>query len=91
MAKTLFLENVFDWAFVQPPGLAWGAPSGLQGRGPFVLVCLAAPQSPGSPDEKSLKKSRFSGPLPQLRQGKHKRTIPPTVASSERGHPFLRS
>lgn len=58
--------------------------------GSFVLVCLAAPQSPGSPDEKSPKKSRFSGPLPQLRQGKHKCTFTPTVTSSEHGHPFLK-
>lgn len=58
--------------------------------GSFVLLCLAAPQSPGSPDEQSPKKRRFSGPLPQPRQGKHKRTITPTVPSSEHGHPFLK-
>ncbi|TNM97816.1 hypothetical protein fugu_014062 [Takifugu bimaculatus] len=46
--------------------------------------------SPDSPDEKSPKKSCFSGPLPQLRQGKHKRTITATVAGSEHGHPFLK-
>ncbi|CAF94972.1 unnamed protein product, partial [Tetraodon nigroviridis] len=61
-----------------------------QRPGSFVLVCLAAPQSPGSLDKKSLKKSCFSGPLPQLCQGKHKCTIAPTVASSEHGHPFLK-
>lgn len=38
-AKTLFLEKVFDRAFVQTPGLAWGAPVCPPGPGAFVLVC----------------------------------------------------
>ncbi|TWW72682.1 Ephrin type-A receptor 3 [Takifugu flavidus] len=71
-------------------GLAWGSPVCPPGPGSFVLVCLATAQSPDSPDEKSPKKSCFSGPLPQLRQGKHKRTITATVAGSEHGHPFLK-
>lgn len=60
------------------------------GQGSFVLVCLATAQSLDPPDEKSPKKSCFSGPHPQLRQGKHKRAITPAVTSSEHGHPFLK-
>lgn len=67
-----------------------GSPVCPPGPGSFVLVCLATAQSPDSPDEKSTKKSCFSGPLPQLRQGKHKPAITATVTGSEHGHPFLK-